>query len=100
MNDTTRIYIITLANIATVAIMLAWLSHSGVDIAASSLAENADNIWFMFDFLGFLTMSFAVNAGILLYPTKRQSTLRKIIRLLDEYKASKPANKSYRKRIA
>jgi hypothetical protein len=48
-----------------------------VDILNSSLADNSENLGFIFDFLTFLVVSFAANICLLSYPSKRQTTLEK-----------------------
>lgn len=100
MNGSKRLSLIVLANFAMVAAMLYWLARSGIDIQHSTLAENADNLSFVFDFLSFLAFSFVVNISILAYPSKKQSTLSQVAAILQHRAQPKQPAKQHRQKIA
>jgi hypothetical protein len=101
MNSTTRLLVIVLANFILVAGMLYRLSCSGIDIEHSKLIDNADNLSFVFDFVSFLLMLFFVNAALLIYPSNKSSSLKRIIKALELRKQENniPAKRS-RKHLA
>lgn len=84
MNNTTKLMLLTVVNFILVFCMLYWLLDSGVDIIGTTLADNAANLSFTFDYIAFLVISFLVNFLIVSWPSKKSSTFRDIANLIEK----------------
>ena len=96
MNHSTRLITIVLFNIVATGLMLYWLNKSGVDITHSTIADNAENVGFIFDLLSFIGVSFVVNVGILSYPSKKKMTIDDVIKIIDIKNVVTPSPKHRR----
>ncbi|KAF3978556.1 MAG: hypothetical protein HFP77_01245 [Methylococcales symbiont of Iophon sp. n. MRB-2018] len=83
MNNTTKLMLLTAVNFVLVFGMLYWLLDSGVDIIGTTLADNVTNLSFTFDYVVFLVISFLVNFLIVSWPSKKSSTFRDIVNLIE-----------------
>ena len=98
MNNTIRLLIMVTANFILVAGMLYLLIKSGVDINNTTIADNTSDVVFTFDFIIFLVISFFVNIGIMVYPSKKRKTLKNIIAVLIEQESESRQVKRQRQR--
>lgn len=96
MNNTIKLILLTLANFILVSGVIYWLVNSGVDITGTTLADNAVNLSFTFDYVTFLILSFVVNFAIISYPSKKTSTLHDIANIIERNKPSKNNRKNNR----
>lgn len=96
MNNTTKLMLLTVVNFVLVFGMLYWLLSSGVDIIGTTLADNAANLSFTFDYIAFLVVSFLVNFLIVSWPSKKSSTFRDIANLIERIDSDSPRRKTKR----
>ncbi|MGZ8212932.1 MAG: hypothetical protein ACXWTP_00320 [Methylosarcina sp.] len=100
MNANQRLIAIITFNLIIVVGMLKYLLGNGIDLEKSSLIDHANNIWFIFDFLNFLIISFLIDFVILSYPSKNRRTINKLLQIIEEKKTETQSHKLHRKKIA
>jgi uncharacterized protein YacL len=79
MSSNIRFVFLILANMLILSTMLAWLANSGIDVAASSFLDNANNPWFVMDYIFYLIALFVINFLIISLPSSKRRSILKII---------------------
>ena len=95
MTHTIRLIVIFIANTVLMTGMLIWLSLSGIDIQKSTIADNADSMKFMFDFLAFIVAGLSLNVFLLSIPSNTKTAINKMLMLIESThkESSKPIRK-------
>lgn len=79
-----RYVIMVFTNLFLWMAMLIWLDKNGIDALGTTIADHADNMAFVFDFLFFIVISFSANLAILSWPSKTQQSIGRLLAIIEE----------------